>query len=352
MVKVILHIGRHKTGTSSLQRFLVENSEFLTKHRICYPSNFLRGIAHHHLAEPFRPGDLNLRSEAETEKLIEEYGEELRVNLTNTNVTYIISSEAFQNVAPSIVRRLFDKNFFDVKVVAYFRDQVGYLASAYNQRVHATTYSGTVYQYFRDYFRSNYEKFSEKWEHSFPGCCFRIYDRERLYRGDLIADFFSSTFDIEVADTSSQKDGNPSLSSHYLNLKLELNRLIKEGAVNVELAPKHAYRRLGRLSQQSRGQAYVLPRTIGILVYLTYYRSNRRFVRKHIDGKGFTLKSLGKVIRGAHQCKRITEREIWNLLKDLIGPRSNVEEEPERFEKVSNHCVPQAREHIHQHTKK
>lgn len=44
----LLHAGRHKTGTSALQRFFAANDRVLLGHGILYPRSGRSGIGHHH----------------------------------------------------------------------------------------------------------------------------------------------------------------------------------------------------------------------------------------------------------------------------------------------------------------
>ena len=45
--RVFLHIGQSKTGTTSLQNFLSEHRDILTKNGILYPDFYSNGIAVH-----------------------------------------------------------------------------------------------------------------------------------------------------------------------------------------------------------------------------------------------------------------------------------------------------------------
>ena len=58
MKKLTLHIGRHKSGTSTIQSVLAGNETLLQEHGYRYPRSGRRGIAHHRLSEPLSRGRL------------------------------------------------------------------------------------------------------------------------------------------------------------------------------------------------------------------------------------------------------------------------------------------------------
>lgn len=45
--RVFIHIGLHKTGTSSIQQFLTANRDVLERNRVLYPAGISGGQAHH-----------------------------------------------------------------------------------------------------------------------------------------------------------------------------------------------------------------------------------------------------------------------------------------------------------------
>ncbi|MFT4941271.1 MAG: hypothetical protein ACI88A_004339 [Paraglaciecola sp.] len=47
MKKLFLHVGPHKTGTTLIQKFLLDNSAELFKSNVVYPKRFLKFFGHH-----------------------------------------------------------------------------------------------------------------------------------------------------------------------------------------------------------------------------------------------------------------------------------------------------------------
>ncbi|MGD0143914.1 MAG: hypothetical protein ABSC92_12205 [Rhizomicrobium sp.] len=55
--KIVLHIGSHKTGTTAIQKALLDNREFLRASNITYPDIGFFYFGHHHLVEALRAAD-------------------------------------------------------------------------------------------------------------------------------------------------------------------------------------------------------------------------------------------------------------------------------------------------------
>lgn len=53
MANIVIHIGRHKSGTSALQDMLFSSKELLEKEGWYYPATGMKNIAHHGLAHYF-----------------------------------------------------------------------------------------------------------------------------------------------------------------------------------------------------------------------------------------------------------------------------------------------------------
>src|SRR5690625_2944174 len=116
MVKGILHIGRHKSGTTSLQRFLYNNRDYLAQHGFAYPEAYIRVCAHHKLPEIFLARRVKTLSRNILRDNILEHRKRLIQTLNDDSLVYIISSEAFQNVPPRITRQLLPPEYFQVRL--------------------------------------------------------------------------------------------------------------------------------------------------------------------------------------------------------------------------------------------
>ena len=135
--KLFIHIGPHKTGTSSLQRFLFDNCRELLKLGVCYPTAHLDGYrAQHRFAFAVRqkpdPDDRQVPSrETEIGPIISE------IKSSGADAA-VISSEAFFVTNEPDIRFLHEQlRDFETVIVFYARRQDGGYVSTYTQRAKA-----------------------------------------------------------------------------------------------------------------------------------------------------------------------------------------------------------------------
>jgi hypothetical protein len=225
MPELLLHIGRHKSGSTAIQRFLKKNEIFLTDNGFYYPTTGVRGSAHHLISEPMQRGKMaRLGSKSATSIPILQG---LHSEITSVpGKSIVISSEAFQNCNPSFVREVFCR--YDTRVIVYIRNQLEYLASAYAQKVHATDYTSSLDTYFKDIYSVDYRAFLKAWEKQYPQqLTVRKFSRSTLEQGDVVTDFAVHGLglpDEGSAPPNSSEEANPSLNAKILQLKLYLNR--------------------------------------------------------------------------------------------------------------------------------
>lgn len=226
MQKIILHIGRHKSGTSSIQHWLKKNQSQLLKKGICYPNAGTKGVAHHQIASAL--SRKNIKKEGIPTYLNDIKRQLKKESLETSHI--IISSEGFQNCDPRVIKEFFSN--YNVSVVVYFRDPISYLGSSYAQKVHATDYCENL-EAFSMSFSFNYLKFLKEWKSQFDSLIVHEFKRENLANGCVIEDFKKIIFDISTLENEEEffkgfeaveDDKNPSLSNQLVNLKRFLNK--------------------------------------------------------------------------------------------------------------------------------
>ena len=224
---IYLHIGRHKTGTSSIQNFINAYPEVLGKYSLYYPETGRQGIAHHNFANAFSYSAT--RTDREKQIAVEsEMVSALRREIDEQDSDILVSSEAFQNANPKLVAEVFSG--YKIKTLVYIRNQIDYLASAYAQKVWATDYSDSIEQYYEHNFRGNYDTFLSSWDEvSDAGISVSVFSRKELFHSDIVADFFKRMLEIDDKNlinkilTRSIVDSNPSLTCELLAYKLAFN---------------------------------------------------------------------------------------------------------------------------------
>ncbi|WP_428821436.1 hypothetical protein [Microbulbifer sp. MCCC 1A16149] len=308
--ELILHIGRHKTGTTAIQRFLAANRGWLSSQGYIYPKTGIRGYGHHEIAENLPRIKAGILTARKLNLLVSELEKEIE---TTPELTPILSSEAFQQRQPWITKHyLKDRN---VKVTVYLRDHLSYLASAYTQKIHATTYSGTLTEFFLYYYsRVNYEKFIRRWERNFPSLLdVRIYEKQQLAQQNIILDFLEKSLGItsDIPEISkSERDANPSLNTKIVQFKRHIN---ESGEVN-QYSGKQLYKVLPQLNKHFPSEkTQVTPRVFNWVQRLNAKR-DMKIAKKYFNKNSlFDYKPYSAI-----EEKPITKKEI-SLIREKLN---------------------------------
>lgn len=238
--KFILHIGAHKTGTTTLQRVFSANRETLAEAGIWYPNyseifpSKKNHYAHHDLAKGLM-GEGNRFNAAEVGEFFELLGQETEKR--DWCHTVFLSAEPFlrgkikggDGVNPSVQ---FQKHlselvsFSDIEVVLVLRNYVDYLESLYSEHLSATRYKNSIYEFKKSFSeRFEYRKIIESWEENFGPVKPLVY--EKLGNGEnLVNNFCSKVFGSRLAIQAGDYNRNLSLPIPLLELKRIANRVI------------------------------------------------------------------------------------------------------------------------------
>lgn len=133
-MKLYLHIGHHKTATTSLQLFFNENRKTFEQLNFCYPKTgcVINQGAHHHLVSAVR---LPHHPYFKPEKSFEEYVNDLEVEIAPYE-NALISTEILCEAHLDYNKLLLLKNIAeDIKVIFYIRRQDLYIESRYSTYV-------------------------------------------------------------------------------------------------------------------------------------------------------------------------------------------------------------------------
>lgn len=154
--RLFLHIGTHKTGTTSIQRFCANNTEALAKAGIYYPSFEIGGYpthyAHHMLAHATAG-----RNDVMDLWHVERFLSLVRSRMTRDQACLISAEPYYRHRLPQADGR---QSFglyidrvaqtyadFDVTVLVMLRRQDLFLESLYAEHVLATDYTGTIMEF-------------------------------------------------------------------------------------------------------------------------------------------------------------------------------------------------------------
>jgi len=329
-----LHIGRHKTGTSTIQNFVSNNSELLKSQNLAYPKSCRHDVAHHELA-----GFFSTRRDRKKE-IPENYREEPVVSdllneIEGLDEDVLISSESLQNSAPKYFSDLFSNR--SVEILIYLRNQIDYLASSYAQIVWATHYTGSMEQYFEEIFNIDYQRFLDTWENSFPGRLkVRLFARDKLAEGDILIDFFSHMLPavdeqtLQIIRDRKTFDSNPSLTARLLAYKLRYNSSGVHENVN-DKENRVFLRTLGNLSQTIGDEPV---RVTEELSQKCRKRSMER--NSYISERYFGGQTIFDEDRPTAETVRINEDEVQHISSELVALEPSLDQLAQRVSEYKN----------------
>lgn len=217
MSKLILHIGCHKTGTSSIQKNLLLNRTYLKK------NNWNLLIKKKLLRRSYLLGNANsyIRVKGEKQNIYIEIDDSFYLDCEKFNGNVLISSEEFSWLFNSEeIKVLHEKlsNIFDnIQVVLYFRRQDMQLLSHYHQGFRffessaakffgrALTAMPIYEEYFDNYF--NYYNKYKNWSGVFgnKNISVRWFSKETLVSNDSVEDF-SYTTELDLPKKNKSQD--------------------------------------------------------------------------------------------------------------------------------------------------
>lgn len=190
--RLVLHLGDHKTGSTSIQSALAAGLVHAEGLRLCYPLGPARRPHHNHLVRAMRSVRYNPAREIE----IVEYAAEIRA--AGADVT-ILSAESFEAIRPGIVRRMLDKHLPEfsgrTSLVVYLRPHAERLVSSFAEQVKQGFFHGDLEAFLaaaREDGWLSYAPRLRRWRDVFgDALTVRPMIRSRLKDGDVVADFLA-----------------------------------------------------------------------------------------------------------------------------------------------------------------
>lgn len=251
--EILLHIGLHKSGTSSIQNFLSGNAEALARQGICYPRAGRRRIeaegeylAHHQLATRLNP---KFTDREELSRIREAFRAEVA-----GHDRVLVSSEGFARIRDFDAFDWFFEGF-RLRAIVYVRELADYAVAAYQEAVQGSDLYCS-FDFYLTHFKVNLPAIIRLWRERCAAVIVRPFARPLLRGGDLIEDFCHEA-GIAGLDTARASWRNPSISGNLLTFKLLFNQFHPHG--------REIYGALGRLAEgeaRFRGKFHVPDRRL------------------------------------------------------------------------------------------
>lgn len=324
--KIFIHIGLEKTGTTSIQDFLFNNTEKLKTKSIFYPTEL--GANHTSLCiySAQREYIGNLAPEKKNIKIkenfpqimksiIKEFDESDCENLVFSNEH--LSSRLKNTNDIENLKRLFDHYTYPVKIIVYIRNQVDLLESLYFEGIKAGGKENlNDWANHFNYFELDYIKLLGAWESVFgkESIIVRLFDRHVLKNGDAIDDFLD-VFSVERNESFSvNSQQNVSLGYKSLEFMRRYNLNVKE--------PERVTNKLNNLLNDYNNdkQKTSLSYDTRANIFDKYKKSNYEFLKKYLPKVSYD--SFIKTSR-IPQEQEFFEDTLWDIINHLV--RQNFE---------------------------
>lgn len=321
-MKVILHIGWHKTGTSSLQTFLSNNKALLLeKHGIMYPDTGLISHAHHKLAWSLQdPLVSQWAKKISFNTPAEEIFTLLFTECRNRNAeTVLLSSEEFSQTEKYSISRLASVlKTHQVTIVAYIRRQDKYLESLYNQLIKTSfmRYKLDLDRFIENKIKEdglNYMNYFPKWSAVFPGAEFiiRPYERELLLQNDICHDFLHHVLKCPEQEFQfNPAEENESLGFRSVEFLKRMNRIPISGSQHEKIVSL-----LKQLEKETTPHKGLLSATTRQKILESFQQSNQQFANQYLGGMNpFLLNDREK----SEDLPAYTEEDFIQMLARIL----------------------------------
>jgi hypothetical protein len=232
-MRIILHIGLYKTGTTAVQRFFTRNRSALTERGVLYPESFTKFDAHHPLPWALGVGHRDKVPSVRPDEVVRAILQEAASAGADT---VVLSSEEFINLeAAERLQKL--KKLFDghaIEIIIYLRRQDSLLLSSYGQhvRMYSIRFSGTISDFLLKHsnflIKYNYWGMLQRWATVFGSDAMRIklYDQARFPEGNIVQDFADTLgFGLDGCDVRKVSGINRNLSDLGLEVLRRLNAM-------------------------------------------------------------------------------------------------------------------------------
>lgn len=224
--ELVIHLGDTKTGSTSIQKALVQKAYEAPGKTIFYPTK------NNHIA--MAKTLTQARRFGQRESRFRRVGEAM----SSSNAEYgVVSAEHFQFVDPQVFAEAIDAFWPDLKdrirLVAYVRPHPDKLLSAFSERVKLGNAMGS-FEEFCDTISGNqaidYLPRFRKWREIFGSrFTLRPFVRKELFRQDAVSDFFRFMLQHEDFRIEEGISANTSLTLPQLSLLREMHRTFHAG---------------------------------------------------------------------------------------------------------------------------
>ncbi len=315
-MKLVLHIGTEKTGTSSIQGFLSSNRKLFLEQGYYYlstPNSVLfRDLAAYALREGVSDeffGNNSILNVEDERRFRNEFKARVQseiallpkhVHTVIASCEHLHSRIRFKDEVASI-KALFSDYFESYKVIVYLRPQVDVAVSRYSTNLKSgVAINSDINQHLSDTFKRhgwyNYSTSLSIWDETFglESMTVRLFDKGEFYRGDLIDDILNEVGGEAAVELRNQcqppKTVNESITSLGQEILLSLNSKIPRANDNPVLK-EFSQRVIGVVSNRCKGKGRIPLASVAKELALQFDDSNRQVQQRYFKDKGTILQN-------------------------------------------------------------
>ena len=275
MRKLVLHIGMHKTGTSSIQQTMFDNRAFLEASGINYLSSHVNHSVpiYSLFSEAPHRYHINVQAGFDTPDKCAVYNKTLESRLaglfeTNTSPLFVISGEDLSVIQDGGVERLheFLRRYFDeIVVLGYVRPPKSFISSIVQESLKSGRHiSAQLLKEAVPNYRARFEKYFNVF--GMRNVTLHLFHPERLFKHDILDDFlYRLGLSESLAERLTRRTTNQSISMlagkflHVANRTIPRFCADDEGQlkVNVERAKSFS-----KIVSDLPGEKFLLPELV------------------------------------------------------------------------------------------
>ena len=298
-MKLVLHIGMQKTGSSALQHFFHMNQEELRRRGIVYPrlSEFsdihFPGVSYHNCVSAFL-GDFP----STFPSLGPDGLERLLTYINNSESTVLLSAEDFSRILD--LRELANAFArFRPRIVIYLREQTAWVESMYNQRNKILFERNSDLLFKKDVLTHQrlfeflkverytpllqYDKLLQRWSDVFEAenIIVRPFAKEEMIGGNLMTDFMASIGIDDIRGCTLPPRINENFANGWIKIFQEIDQACGR---------EEARRIMSSIEQQAAAEAInvtgptnILPNAVRVKMKSDYAEGNRFVARTYLN---------------------------------------------------------------------
>jgi len=264
-MKFVLHVGTHKTGTTSIQRYLRQNARSVRRAGLWYPDYDLLGKrsqhAHHDIAHALANKSKVLtladaQSFAQLSRAKAKRGERVLISAEPFyRHTLAMKTSNYWRHKDRYIQRVAEVFGQESEIVFVLRRQDTFAESIYQEHVKATRYQGRFDDFLVDYKHYfAYLKNIEAWQQHFPQIKVLVFE-DLCIDNTLELNFLSAIGVHPQSPVVPDSRSNTALHPHLIEFKRMLNgtpmsrasmnavqkRMVGGPGADVELGPRMSY---------------------------------------------------------------------------------------------------------------